>query len=206
MILFNSPVSVEEQSLTPDITFTEKAVRINIIPNNNYQDWYRTIFVSTLVLIDTEWVQLGDSEILTLDTIYIAKAQAYRLRFKPVRYLTGYQLSISSLTSSETMNVAYPNAQVSTSSRITNAATTTTAAVLIPAATDRVAGGYVRNFSATRDLYLSFATTAATVSNQSILVPKGGGNASIPDGYQGQISGIWNGADTAGSVQIVEFI
>lgn len=80
---------------------------------------------------------------------------------------------------------------------------------LLVANTSRKDGSFVTNDSV-QTLYVRFAASNPTTSYYDVGVDgraagSAGGTIYVPDGYKGEIRGIWSGADAAGNANVIEF-
>lgn len=91
----------------------------------------------------------------------------------------------------------------------TQVAANAAAVPLLAASAARKDGSFMTNDSS-QTLYVRFAASDPTVTNYDVgcdgRVPgMAGGIINVPDGYKGEIRGIWAAADATGNANIVQF-
>ena len=103
------------------------------------------------------------------------------------------------------MNISYPSSTtpVSTAGAVTTVTANVASTVIAVASPNRVLGGLIVN-KGSKKLWVRFDSIAATTASPCIDIPASGGSIDIPDGYIGQVTGIWE-AGATGAATVIEF-
>ena len=190
-------------SLLPVGTLKSKDLAIEISMVNQSPTWHKAGYLYPLINVGGGDIPGSGIYINFGAQIVSIPYLAYKLRFVPVPYLTSnYTLKIFKLP----MSISYPSSVPTTAS--SGSATTIAAATVSTTITavnaSRTLGGLIVNKS-NRRLWIRFDALTATTAFPSIDIPANGGSIDIPDGYIGQITGIWESGAT-GSATLIEYI
>ena len=201
-------ISTGAENFVIDKTYADVALSIEVMPINLRLNWYKAGYLKILLPFEGQWLPISTKPILlTWRQIVEIPYQEYRLLFTPENWLESPNFIVKPYAIKyNPMSIGYPSSVPSTAS----AGTATT----IPAATvsttiaafnaSRTLGGLIVNKSNKR-LWIRFDALTATTAFPSIDIPANGGSIDIPDGYIGQITGIWEAAAT-GAVTLIEYI
>jgi hypothetical protein len=196
-----------DREYIPNQIFTGKGFRVSVDPINKQGSKFLFGIFRISVLIKDKWINLADRYEMIPDQIVLVPFTSIKLNFWQYPWMTGYKVTIDELTIGDLMSASYQSSTPPQFGSVNTTVPTNTANVTLSLANpNRIGGGLIVNTSATRNLWVLFGATAATTTEPSVLVPKGRGNIDIPDGYTGQINGIWEGADTNGKASIWEFL
>ena len=204
--LFLIPTGAE--NFVIDKTYADVALSIEVMPVNLRLNWYKAGYLKILLPFEQQWLPISTKPILlTWRQIVEIPYQEYRLLFTPENWLESPNFIVKPYPIKyNPMSIGYPSPVPSTSS----AGATTT----IPAASvsttiaasnaNRTLGGLIVN-KANKRLWIRFDAIAATTAFPCIDIPANGGSIDIPDGYIGQITGIWEGTPT-GAATLIEYL
>lgn len=176
------------------------AIEINFPEKRNV--WYSAGYLYPLINIDGGDIRAQPIAISFDAQIIQIPYNQYKLEFQPVKWLTSqYTLNLKKIS----MGINYPEtvrtASAGTVTTVTAAAVST---IISSANANRLLGGMLVNKS-NRRLWIRFDATAATTTSPSIDIPANGGSTDIPDGFIGQITGIWE-AGATGACTVIEYI
>lgn len=199
-------VSGQDREYTPNQTFTGKAFKVSVIPKNTNGSQFLFGIFRASVLIEGIWLNLSHRYEMIPSQLVLVGFDRVKFNFWQYPWMTGYKVTIDEITYEEIMAASYQSSAPPQYSAVnTNVPTGTAVSTLSPANPLRAGGGLIVNTSNARNLWVSFGPNPATLTEPSVLVPKGRGNIDIPAGFTGQITGIWDGADSAGKASIWEF-
>jgi hypothetical protein len=196
-------LTLKGSSLLPVGTLRCQNLAIELTVPNQSKTWFKAGYLVPLINVSGGDIPAQDILIRFGAQIIQIPYSAYKLRFIPVPYLPDrYTLKLLKLP----MSISYPSSIPVTANAGTVTAVTPSAnsATIVQPNTTRLLGGMIINKTNKR-LWIRYDTIAATTAAPCIDIPPNGGSTDIPDGYVGQVTGIWEAAPV-GTCTVIEYL
>jgi len=193
--------SLTGSKLLPVGTLTRRNLAIEVTIPNQPPTWNKAGYLVPLISVSGGDIPAADILIRFGPQIINIPYSAYKLRFVPVPYLpANYSLKLHKLPMGINFAPASPE---SLGDEVTTVIVANVANVVLDPVNLARREGFIVNKS-NRNLWVRFAATAAVAAAPTSLVPPNS-NINIPDGYTGQINGIWSGPNPTNNAEIHQF-
>lgn len=193
--------SLTGSKLLPVGTLTRRDLAIEVTIPNQPPTWNKAGYLVPLISVGGGDIPAQDILIRFGAQIINVPYSRYKLRFVPVPYLpANYTLKLYKLPMG--INFAPTPPEQLGDEVVTTVVANVVNVILDPVNPTRREGFIVNKSN--RSLWVRFAATAATAAAPTSLVPPNS-NINIPDGYTGQINGIWSGPAPTLNAEIHQF-